>query len=112
MVPNAPAPVTAAVDRKRRRESLRENLRGISIVMHASLIGQQDALKALTDVGRLYDGRITARPVHNVPVARNCAPARCRFCGMLISNALRSATALWNCSSAILKAVRAPSSMA
>ena len=31
---------------------------------------------------------------------------------MLISSALRSATALWNCSSAILKAVSAPSSMA
>src|SRR6266478_4063405 len=49
---------------------------------------------------------------YNVPAARNCAPALCRFCGMLISNALRSATAWWNCSSAILKAVNAPSSIA
>ena len=28
--------------------------------------------------------------------ARNWTPARCRLCGMLISTALRSATALWN----------------
>jgi hypothetical protein len=47
-----------------------------------------------------------------VPPARSATLALCRFCGMLISNALRSATALWNCSSAILKAVNAPSSMA
>src|SRR6202011_1713287 len=104
-------PVTAAVERKRRRESPRALLRGILIVMQASLIGRQDVLKALTDLGRLCDGSITAAAVYKVPVARNWAPARCRFCGMLIMNALRSATALWNCSSAILKAVSAPSSM-
>src|SRR6266481_8909732 len=63
MAPSAPAPVTAALERKRRRESPLETLRGILIVMHASLIGLQDALKALTDLGSLYDGRITAKPV-------------------------------------------------
>jgi hypothetical protein len=49
---------------------------------------------------------------YSVALARSARLALCRFCGMLISNALRSATALWNCSSAILKAVNAPSSMA
>src|ERR1700682_3476126 len=80
---------------------------------HASLLDRPIGYAvALTALGRLCDGSITAMPVYNVPVARNCAPALCRFCGMLISNALRSATALWNCSSAILKAVNAPSSIA
>src|SRR5882762_3315596 len=80
---------------------------------HASLLDRPTGCaEALTDLGRLCDGSITPMPVYNVPVARNWAPARCRFCGMLISNALRSATALWNCSSAILKAVNAASSIA
>jgi hypothetical protein len=45
MVPSAPAPVTAAEERKLRRESPRRFLRAILIVMQVSLIGQQDALK-------------------------------------------------------------------
>ena len=42
-----------------------------------------------------------------MPVARSWTPARCRCCGMLIRSDLRSTTALWNCSSAMLKAVSA-----
>src|SRR6202022_3432231 len=76
---------------------------------HASLLGRPTGgAIALTDLGGLCADSITPMPVYDVPVARNWAPALCRFCGMLISNALRSATALWNCTSAILKAVNAP----
>src|SRR6266436_1898718 len=61
MTPNAPAPVAAAVERKRRRESPREIARVFLVVMQVSWIGQQNALKALTDLGRLCDGSITKR---------------------------------------------------
>jgi hypothetical protein len=47
-----------------------------------------------TAIGKVDDGAITERLVYSVPAARNWAPARCRLCGMLINNALRSATAL------------------
>jgi len=79
------------VERKRRRETLRNVL--IWIGMQASLVERQDALKALTDLGRFYDGSITAGVFYIVAVARNCAPARCKFCGTLSNRALRSATA-------------------
>jgi hypothetical protein len=42
MEPNAPTPVAAAVERKRRRESPRAVSREILIVMQASQIGRQD----------------------------------------------------------------------
>jgi hypothetical protein len=45
MALSAPAPVAAAVERKRRRENPRATLREILIVMQASLIGRQDALR-------------------------------------------------------------------
>src|ERR1700693_3606062 len=63
---------------------------------------------ALIWVGSGCDGPITAEIAYRVPVARNTVPALCRLCGMFISSALRSATALWNCSSAMLKAVKDP----
>src|SRR5882757_9790182 len=70
MAPSAPAPVAAAVERKRRRESPGENrwviLRGILIVMQASMIGRQNALRALTDLGRYCDGAITGRVFYKV----------------------------------------------
>jgi hypothetical protein len=45
MAPKAPAPVAAAVERKRRRDNALENGRGILIVMQASLVGRQRALE-------------------------------------------------------------------
>src|SRR5882724_2609429 len=66
MTPNAPAPVAAAVERKRRREIARAFL----VVMQVSLIGQQTALKALTDLGGLCDGSITeTTPTRSRPPA-------------------------------------------
>src|SRR6202022_106349 len=75
---------------------------------HASLLGvrRQNVPKALTDLERFDDGSITEVIAQAEPAARNCAPTRCRLCGGLINSALRSATALWNCSIAILKAVK------
>src|SRR5205085_6491678 len=105
-----PAAEAAALERKRRRETLRTFL--IWIGMQVSLVERQVALKAPTDLGKFHDGSITADVFYSVAVARNCAPARCRFCGTLSNRALRSATAWWSCSSAILKAVSAPSSIA
>ena len=57
---------------------------------------QQRPAGAIAHPRHRRDGRMTAIAAYKVPVARNCAPARCRFCGMLASTALRSATALWN----------------
>jgi hypothetical protein len=45
MAPSAPAPVAAALERKRRRESPRENGLKILVVMQASLVGRQSALE-------------------------------------------------------------------
>src|ERR1700722_12397276 len=112
MAPSAPAPVAAAVERKRLRENPGATLREILIVMQASSDRPAGCPAALTDLGRFCDGRITGGAAYKVPAARNCAPALCRFCGMLFDNVLRSATALWNCSSTMLKAVSGPSSMA
>ena len=79
-----------------------------------AVVGMREVVRK--HLGSKCDGSIAERPAamtaYKVPVARNCALARCRFCGMFASNALRSATAWWNCWSAILNAVNAPSSMA
>src|SRR6266567_7299066 len=61
MTPNAPAPVAAAVERKRRRDSAREIARVSLVVMQLSSVGRQNAQNASTDLGRLCDGSITKR---------------------------------------------------
>src|SRR5438477_11027190 len=94
----APAP---AVERKRRRESPRRPLREILNVMRASSGSGAGATIAPTDLDRIHDGSITGFADHALPAARNCALARCRFCGMLIKRALRSATALSHCAIAM-----------
>jgi hypothetical protein len=53
MAPNAPAPVAAAVERKRRRESRKPVVREILVVMRASLIGRQDELTASDRPGKI-----------------------------------------------------------
>ena len=75
-------------------------------------IRRENAMPAPPELERIDDGSITGFADQALPAARNCALARCRFCGMLINSALRSATALWNCSIAMLNAVNVPSSIA
>ena len=85
-------------------------MRGI-LMRHAGLLGSASecALTCASDrrLGRLCDGCDYSRADSPSTACRwrgTGAPARCRFCGMFGSSALRSATALWNCSSAMLKA--------
>src|SRR3954451_18047351 len=84
----APAP---AVERKRRRESLREILN----VMRAPFGPVRAyATPASPDLERIDDGSITGFADQALLAARHCALARCRFGRMLINSALRAAPAL------------------